>query len=242
MQLSVSAFDQIPNSSAAEECKELAGYIFAVCGDRFLLARLEDDVLGSPNRLRRSEIVAIKTPVYSTPTKLFGLRRLPPRDSKLILASVAPTEVRPPPKAYRTLRSNLHIIDPHAYHFGDRNFPGSPSLVLKNYERVYSYAFETITNHKTGQQYEWLVVGTGVPEQGGRESGRKLYLRIEGGTLDRLNLKKEKLYNDPVRCVVLVPPCVCFTIHGSTLVVEIFSFDERRYERASTPDDVANTP
>jgi hypothetical protein len=226
---SVTAFSQIPDSGDGSD-EELAGYIFAVSDDNFLLARLDGEIRGgSTHKLRKSAISPRKRPLDSTPTKLIAMD-----DHSLTVSSVVSEQVRPPPNGYRTIRSKIERFElDGANRDGQQlNIGSSPSIgagdaafPLLDYERVLTFAFGLIKNEEDNQSYRWLIVGTGVMTKDGHEHGRKLFFKTEGNAL---KLQKEKSYKEPVRCVASLPPKFLVSIHGSTMILEVFDFDQRR--------------
>ncbi|KAJ4289192.1 hypothetical protein N0V90_011534 [Kalmusia sp. IMI 367209] len=236
------AIDQVPFRMTSDG-SSLGGFIFAIFGDRMVFARLDYDVKwasqSSPaTSPEQSKVIPRKLPTISTPLKLLVAEDLP---HHTIVVTNDIKEERSPPRGYRTVTSSLKIVDlcndesNTESEIKEESTPTTPrnklyktEVPLKNYERVHSMIRWGFLDGK-GRQRALVVVGTGITEALGKESGRRLVLNI---TKSGLDLQDKKKFDKPVRCIAVYDNQHIVSIVGTTLQVEqLERTDAARWKR-----------
>lgn len=233
-QRSVTAAYQLPQvvTEDAQSEKNLGGMLFVVSGDRMLYTQLDmstgrlDDASSLPyhcdlTTLPRRLITGAK-PTYAVYLRL-------PR--KMLVATTEAKEICAPPGGYRTIQSNLVLLNIHNARPSKEvevkqeiDEPDDRIIAaqyeLKNAERVYSVADWTFEDDH-GKRYNLVIVGTGIREGPSKESGRRLIFNL-GQRGSRLSLQKESTYSHPVYCVAMFDKRATITVIGKTLRFDEF--------------------
>ncbi|KAF2122395.1 mono-functional DNA-alkylating methyl methanesulfonate N-term-domain-containing protein [Lophiotrema nucula] len=219
----VTAIDQA--AGASNDDQDPGGFIFAVSGDKLLFAQLDYDIRWSRNDIppaipEASKTVTRKYSLIATPTRVLHLEHM----KKLVVATIEPVEVRSPPHGYRAVKSRIKLLRLDNEPEVKLEPEETNKLVfdLKSYERVNSMLEWSIENK--GKYYHYIVVGTGITQGAGNETGRRLFLQYS--ETKGVRSQKETSYHQPVRCMALFGKDGLVMIVGKTL-----SFDE--YDRAA---------
>lgn len=229
MQGALNAIDQTPVTAAPSH--ELDGYMFAVFGDRMVYARLDYDIQwsGRPAPAASPEdakIVPRKLPTMRTPTRLLLAEDLP---HHMIVVANELKEENTPSHNYRSMLSSIKIIDllnngsSADAEINEEVASGTPKkklekaeIPLKNQERVHAMVRWVFLGDEN-RQHALLVVGTGITESPGNETGRRLVLNV---TKSGLKLQDKKRFDAPVRCIAVYDNQHILSIVGRTLQLE----------------------
>ena len=227
----LNAIDQIPfTKDPDQEERELGGYILAVIGDQMVYARLDYDIKQSCQTVTSApegaKIVPQKLSCTGTPTKIMIADDLA---HHMIVVTSELKEERTSNLKYRTMLSNIKIIsllrdeinaDPA---IKDEFISGTPKarlekteVPLKHYERVYSMVRWVFLGSED-RQHALIVVGTGITESPGKETGRRLILNVGKSGL---TVKDKKRFEKPVRCIAVYDNQHIVSIIGDTMQIE----------------------
>lgn len=235
VQHSVTATYQLPRDMTghAEHERNLGGFLFVVSGDQMLYAQLDvglGQVYSASSLLPHQDTKTLprKLILGSKPTYAVYLKL--PR--KMLVATTEAQEICAPPGGYRALHSDLVLLNVHDDHSPkevevkpeESSEYGINMIVaryeLKNAERVYSIADWAFEDDR-GKRYNLVIVGTGVKEGSGKESGRRLIFNLgQRGT--RLSLQKESAYPHPVYCVAMFDKRATVSVIGKSLCFDEF--------------------
>ncbi|KAF2259003.1 hypothetical protein CC78DRAFT_86710 [Lojkania enalia] len=240
-QASVTAIDQIPNTKSAS--KDLSGFIFAVSGSRLLISQLDYDIRWASHNIPLSNMAHSKTvprklTTNATPTKVVYLEGL----RKMAVATTATHEERAPPNGYRSVRSRIQLLqlDDEEQEIKQeegevsRNKLIASNFSLKNYERVYSIAEWKIST-PSGRAYHFIIVGTGIMQGPGRETGRRLMLQLQGSD-GSVKLMKHHNYEHPVRSIALYGAKGLAMIVGKTLIMEEYDAKNLKWQNRGSKE------
>lgn len=235
----ITGLDQLRMHENDENAEQgYAGFLFAVSGDKLLIAQLEYDI-GSSRSLvpegsravpRRLTPAATSTNSNPTPGRLLYTDKL----RKMIVAVTEPKEERAPPNGYRTIQSSIQLIKPiydeaEIIQEDDMAGPQASHVVaeyaLKSYERVYAI-LEWIIHDNKGRPHHFVYVGTGIIKGPGQEYGRRLFFNVVDSSI---KLKYEKSFEEPVRCMALYDQTHLITIIGKTMIMEEYEYDNAKY-------------
>jgi hypothetical protein len=206
----ITALDQIPFEKGTTYAgRDLGGFMFAVSGDRGLLAQLDYDVRWSIDHetplasLEQSKAVPRKLPTSASPMKMSYLKKGSLHN--IVVSTMENKEVRKPPdNGYRTVRSSLKFLKVNEELLDDeplvRDRLVQWEFALKPYERVYSMV-ELIAKSGTGKKHHLIIVGTGIARGPGQEHGRRLFFNAGKPDTGGPKLKKALSHEHPVRCM-----------------------------------------
>lgn len=238
LQRPVTATYQLPRivMENPQSGRNLSGFLFVVSGKQLLCTQLDVDkdirhredtteVLARVNaKPLPRKVITFAKPTYATYLKL-------PR--KMLVATVEGREERAPPDGHRVIHSSLNLLDVHdekpvteAEVKQEVDADLSNRLVIAQYalnsaERVYSIADWAFEDDR-GKKYNLVIVGTGVREGPGKESGRRLIFNLgQRGT--RLSLQKESSYSNPVYCVAMFDRRSTVSVIGKTIHFDEFN-------------------
>lgn len=241
----ITAINQIPNSRNAN--KDLGGFIFAVSGNNLLISQLNYDIRWAGHNVPSSNVVHSNTVprklvTDATPTKIAYLEGL----RKMVVATTEPKEEKAPPNGYRSVHSCLKFFQLDGEEQDIKQEEGEQphnklivgTFALKNYERVYSIVEWTYTP-PNGKEYHFIIVGTGIMQGPGKETGRRLILQLQASD-GSIKLKKESKYEHPVRSLAFYTENELVMIVGKTLYIEEYDFTESRYRNSSSLGPKAN--
>ncbi|KAF2467358.1 uncharacterized protein BDR25DRAFT_317100 [Lindgomyces ingoldianus] len=235
----VTALDQLPLTKGDQVGKDLSGFIFAVSGSRLLFSRLDYDIRWSRHEAALStfepnKAVPRRLETTASPTKLVYLEKL----RKMVVATTETREERAPPDGYRSIRSAIRLVNMEDDETRieikqeediEVEVRKSKLIVgefwLKNYERVYAILDWTYVDEK-GKKYHFVIVGTGITQRNGKETGRKLFLQVAD---TNIKLKKESTFDHPVRCMALYGPNELVTVIDRSLTFELYQPLEPRW-------------
>lgn len=214
----ITALDQVPPTNQDDE--GLAGVIFAASDSRLLIAQLGQ---GNGSIYEEPQPVPRKMLIRSTPTKLLYTSIL----QRIIVTTNEPSQARPPPfNGYRTIRSRIELIklrdddDVNIKKEGTDEAYDSLSEAkyeLNHYERV-NCVLEWVIDDEKGRPHHFVYAGTAVTNHStGQETGRRLFLQVVDSTI---RMKKEKLFDKPVRCMVLFDDKHLITIAGKIMILD----------------------
>ncbi|KAF2998875.1 hypothetical protein E8E13_004422 [Curvularia kusanoi] len=237
LQRPVTAAYQLPRMAAVDARigRDLGGFLFVVSGKEMLCTQIDVDMHITPRErdarqlsehilqpLPRNIITGAK-PTYTAYLTL-------PR--KLLVATIEVKEECAPPDGYRTIHSSLNLVGMHdegnSREDGVKQEEGveltKSSVIaqytLNNAERVYSVADWAYEDDR-GKKYNLIIVGTGIREGPGKESGRKLIFNL-GQRGSRLSLQKESSYSHPVYCVAMFDGRATVSVIGKDLYFDEF--------------------
>lgn len=231
----VTAVHQLPHLLAGDKLMErnLGGFLFVVSGDQMLYTQLDTDIergtsgahlrsIGEAKVLPRKLITGAK-PTYTAYLKL-------PR--KMLVATTEAKEGGAPGGGYRVIHSRLSLLNLHDDKPLDETevkqevgIELTSRLVVADYvlnhaERVYSIADWPFEDDR-GKKYNLVIVGTGVREGLGKESGRRLIFNL-GQRGSRLSLQKESTYSSPVYCIAMFDRRATVSVVGKLLQFDEF--------------------
>lgn len=235
LQHSVTAVCQLPHIGSRKTTleRDLRGFLFVVSGDQMLYTQLDADAeqrdyapcLRSEDRsmaLPRKLIMGAK-PTYAAYLTL-------PR--KMLVATTEAREECAPPDGYRVIHSRLSLLNVHDDKPLDEidvkrevgveltNRLIVAQYVLNHAERVYSITDWPFEDNR-GKKYNLVIVGTGVREGPGTESGRRLIFNL-GQRGSRLSLQKESTYPHPVYCLAMFDKRATVSVIGKLLHFDEF--------------------
>jgi hypothetical protein len=212
--------------------------MLAVLGNRMVFAQLDSDRSWSSHDsplpiFEKGKVVPRSLSTSSTPKRLADLGQYKLGRHRMAVATIELKEERAPPNGYRMMHSSIKLVclhdDPAAEEAEVKdeneailaprelitaNFP------LEHYERVYSMIEWTYVKDD-GHKYHFIVIGTGIMEGPGRESGRRLFFKAGRS---ELKLQKKSVYKDgPVRCLAMYDKNRLLTVVGMTLQVEDYN-------------------
>lgn len=236
LQRPVTAVYQLPcmrvNDARTE--RDLSGLLFVISGKQMLCAQLEADqsieqfgrFLGRPSRhclkpLQRKMITGAK-PTYAAYLAL---------PKKMLVATMEAKEECVPPDGYRGIHSCLKLLNMHDESTRDAEVkqevgvePADRSIIaqymLNKAERVYSivdWAFED----DRGKKYNLVIVGTGIREGPGKETGRRIIFNL-GQRSSRLSFQKASPYSHPVYCIAMFDRRATVSVIGQELHFDEF--------------------
>lgn len=236
LQRPVTAVYQLPcmRVNEAQTERDLSGFFFAISGKQMLCAQLEADqsteqsgrFLDRPSRhnlkpLPRKMITGAK-PSYATYLAL---------PKKMLVATVEAGEECAPPDGYRGIHSCLKLLNMHDESTGDVEVKQEVGVdladksiiaqyMLNKAERVYSivdWAFED----DRGKKYNLVIVGTGIREGPGRETGRRIIFNL-GQRGSRLSFQKASPYSYPVYSIAMFDRRATVSVIGQDLHFDEF--------------------
>lgn len=231
----VTAVHQLPHLAAKDSLlgRNLGGFLFVVSGDQMLYTQLDTDFehggLGSSLRLAyEAKNLPRKLITGGKPTYTAYLRL--PR--KMLVATTEAKEEGAPSGGYRVIDSRLSLLNVHddkPLDEIDIKQEGGIELanrlvvaqhVLNHAERVYSIADWPFEDDR-GKKYNLVIVGTGVRDGPGKESGRRLIFNL-GQRGSRLSLQKESTYPHPVYCIAMFDRRAALSVVGKLLQFDEF--------------------
>lgn len=236
LQRPVTAVYQLPRMRVndARAGRDLSGLLFVISGKQMLCANLEADQsveqfgrgLGWKSRhnlkpLPRNMITGAK-PTYATYLVL---------PKKMIVATVEAREECAPPDGYRGINSCLKLLNMHDESAKDTEIkqevgvePADRSVVaqymLSKGERVYSIVDWTYEDDR-GKKYNLVIVGTGIREGPGKETGQRIVLNL-GQRGSRLRFQKASPYPHPVYCIAMFDRRAIVSVIGQELHFDEF--------------------
>ncbi|KAF1976560.1 hypothetical protein BU23DRAFT_455784 [Bimuria novae-zelandiae CBS 107.79] len=232
MQGAPNAVDQVPLAAdSGQDKRKLGGFILAVFGDRMVYARLDYDItwsgqVGSPSIPEKGKVIPRKLPISSTPTNIMVAEDLP---HHMIVVTNVLREEHASIHKYRKMVSSIRVIDLLNHgRIADADIkeelPSSTpkkklehiEVPLNTYERVHSMVRWVFLGNED-RQHALVVVGTGVTEAPGKETGRRLVLNV-GKT--GLKLQDSKRFPHPVRCIAVYDNQHIVSIIGTVLQIE----------------------
>lgn len=230
-QAPVSAWDQHPLGSDDHDDNEgLGGLLFAVAGDRILLAHL-DHGTGSSHAQENvwSTVVPRRLLTSATSQRTIYSEHL----RKFVIASIEPKERRGPPNGYRTIESSVQLLQVTEDEtiIKQEDVAGLPKSLLvadfplKNYERV-SSIIEWVVKDTKNRPHHFVYVATSITVSPNHESGRRLFLQITDDA--KFVLKKEKVFPTGIRCMTLYDDMHLITIFGKIMVIEQYEKDRMK--------------
>ncbi|KAH8725580.1 mono-functional DNA-alkylating methyl methanesulfonate N-term-domain-containing protein [Phaeosphaeriaceae sp. PMI808] len=215
--------------------RNLGGFLLAVGGDQGLFSQLDINrtwTAQDPPTLAQNDCQAVprKLLIGAKPTVVTYIKSL----NKMVIATMEAKEGRAPPHGYRVLHSAIKLIkgsddkvlDAPDIKMEDEDFSNNhiiDQFELKHGERVYSIT-EWVFINPQNKRYSLIIVGTGVPERTGKETGRRLVINI-GKHGKKLQLQKESVFEHPVYCTVIYDNASSVTAYGRTLTFDIFEPD-----------------
>jgi len=243
MQGPLAAIDQLAFLTGTDTGTDLSGFMLAVSGEQMVFAQLDSDRRWSSHDipspiLEKGKVIPRSLATTTTPKRLTYLEQMTTGLHRLAVATVDIKEERAPPNAYRVMHSSIKLIslyDEQAAEDVDIKEEDEASsalnklvtaeFALKHYERVYSMIEWTYPDDR-GHKYHFIIVGTGVTEALGNESGRRLFFKAGKSGL---KLQKETTYRDgPMRCMAVYDTKQIVTIIGKTLQLEEYDPSEGR--------------
>lgn len=243
LQAPLTAMHQVPHFPGNNTGgRNLGGFLFVVAGDEFHCSQLATDASRTAQDSERSNESNIMALPRKLPTgaKATTIRYLKPV-RKLAVATMEAKEERAPPNGYRVLHSTLKLLDVHdekAYNDGDIKQEDDYDYVsrlvvaqyqLKHGERVYSITEWPFTDHRN-KKYTLIIVGTGIPNSNGKETGRRLIFNVgKSESSARLELKKESTFDHPVYCTAVWNNNASVSAIGKTLTFDVFESEAGLY-------------
>jgi hypothetical protein len=235
----LAAIAQLPFSAGTDTLgRDLGGFMLAVLGKKMVFAQLDSDRSWSGHDsplpiFEKGKVVPRSLSTSSTPKRLADLAQYKADQHKMAVATIELKEERASPNGYRMMHSSIKLVclddDPAAEEAGvkDESEASSASrkiitadFPLEHYERVYSMIEWTYVKDD-GHKYHFIIVGTGIMEGPGRESGRRLFFKAGRS---ELKLQKKSVYKDgPVRCLAMYDKNRLLTIFGTTLQVDDYN-------------------
>jgi hypothetical protein len=234
MQSPVTAIYQLPHiDDSNTDGRNLGGLLFAVSGEQLLFSRVDSEV-GWPTHdiriLDQDDCRAVPRKLLTSarPTCVAYLED--PR--KMVIATMEAKEGRSPPHGYRVLHSALRLMNPVDDKSLDETLvkeeaevPHASKLVsaefeLKHGERVYSIAEWPFTDGRS-KKHHLLIVGTGIPNSTGKETGRRLIINT-GKQGTKLHLQKESAFDHPVYCTAVYGNETSISAIGKTLAFDLY--------------------
>lgn len=232
LQGALNAIDQVPSTGITEAKKTgLDGYIFAVFGDQMVYARFDPDTKLQNQSIQspapeEGKTVPRKIHTTGTPTKIMVAEDLP---HHMIVVTSEFKEERSMNQKYRIMIPSIRIVDllsdavipdpdikeEHAT-ATPRNKLEKTEIHLKHYERVYSMVRWVFLGSED-RQHALIVVGTGITESSGKETGRRLIINVGKSGL---TLKDKKRFDKPVRCIAVYDNQHIISIIGNTIQIE----------------------
>ncbi|KAF2684103.1 hypothetical protein K458DRAFT_37500 [Lentithecium fluviatile CBS 122367] len=230
----LAAIDQLPLSGGPQNSgRNLGGFMLAVSGEQMVFAQLDYDVRRSIHDVSSSipedgKVIPRSLATTTTPKRLMYLEHLTKDSHKMAVATMEVKEERAPPNGYRAMHSSIKLINLYDEapaedtEIKQENEPSSTpnrlvtaELKLKHYERVYTMI--EWTYHDRGHKYQFIVVGTGITEGLGQESGRRLFLKVDKSGL---KLQKESIRDWPIRCLAVFDSKRIVMVVGKTLEID----------------------
>jgi hypothetical protein len=234
LQSSVTALYQLPSMRGTGAGRNLGGFLFAVAGDEFHCSQLDVDSQWTAQdvlTLHQDDSGAVprKLSTDAKPTSVTYLKPI----RKMVISTMEAREGRAPPNGFRVLHSAIKLLDVHDFRSHDegeiKEEDGSYSnkLIAAQYElshgeRVYSIAEWPFLDHRN-KQYNLIIVGTGVPGNTGKETGRRLIFNVGRNESNaKLQLKKESTFDHPVYCTAVYGNNTTISAIGKTLTYDVF--------------------
>ena len=229
LQGALNAIDQIPRTGSGDYRQSaLDGYVFAVFGEQMVYAHFDPDEKLPMEYFAPEEgkVVPRKLPTTGTPAKIMVAEDLP---HHMIVVTSEFKEERSMNHKYRVMLSNIRIIDLLSdVSYSETEVKDEPAsttpknklekteVQLKHYERVYSMVRWVVLGSED-RQHALVVVGTGITESSGKETGRRLIINVGKSGL---TLKDKKRFDQPVRCIAVYDNQHIISIIGSTVKIE----------------------
>ncbi|KAJ4985050.1 thermotolerance protein [Stagonosporopsis vannaccii] len=245
----VTAVHQLPYLVAQNHLLErnLGGFLFVVSGDQMLYTQLDTDLEqeafapylrpGCEAKVLPRKLITGAKPTYVVYLKL-------PR--KMLIATTEAKEEGAPNGGYRVIHSRLSLVNVHDDEPLDEieikqevgielaNRLVIAHHVLNHAERVYSIADWPFEDDR-GKKYNLVIVGTGVREGPGKESGRRLIFNL-GHRGSRLSLQKESTYPHPVYCIAMFDKRATVSAVGKLLQFDEFDVGLGRWFNRGTKE------
>jgi hypothetical protein len=234
LQSSVTALYQLPSIKDDSAGRNLGGFLFAVAGDEFHCSQLDVDSQWTAQEvttLHQDDGCAVprKLCTSAKPTNVTYLKPI----RKMVISTMEAKEGKAPPNGFRVLHSAIKLLDVYDFRSHDeaeiKEEDGSYSnrLIAAQYElnhgeRVYSIAEWPFLDHRN-KQYNLIIVGTGVPGNTGKETGRRLIFNVGRNESNaKLQLKKESAFDHPVYCTAVYGNNTTISAIGKTLTYDVF--------------------
>lgn len=234
LQAQVTAMYQLPIIQDPHTLgRNLGGFLFAVSGDHLLSAQLDTDVRWTneaalPSTSEESRTIPREVFLGTKPTNMLYLKA----SRKMVVSTIEAKEERASSVCVRSLRSAIQLVyihddkalDEHDIKQEDGENHAKHSIsaefTLLRGERVYSMVEWSFIDHRK-KKYTLIIVGTGVPNKSGKESGRKLILS-PGKSGSSLKLQKEFHYDNPVYCIAIFDNASIISAIGKTLSFDVY--------------------
>lgn len=237
----VTAVYQLPHPAKAASPleRDLGGFLFVASGEQVLYTQLDADlergVLASHvQHVEEAKVLPRKLITGAKPSYAAYLRS--PR--KMLVAVTEAKAEEALSGDYRVIHSKLALINVHDDKPLDEvevkqevgveltNRLIVAEHILKHTERVYSIADWPFEDDR-GKRYNLVIVGTGIRDESGRESGRRLIFNL-GQRGSRLSIQKESTYTHPVYCVAMFDRRSTVSVIGKLLQFDEFDVAQGR--------------
>ena len=236
LQRPVTAVYQLPcmRVNEAQTERDLSGFFFAISGKQMLCAQLEADQSIEQfdrfrGRLSRHNLKPLPRNMITGAKPTYAIYLALPK--KMLVATVEAREECAPPDGYRGIHSCLKLLYMHDESTRDAEVKQEAGVdladrsiiaqyMLNNAERVYSivdWAFED----DRGKKYNLVIVGTGVREGPGRETGRRIIFNL-GHRGSRLSFQKASPYSHPVYSIAMFDRRATVSVIGQELHFDEF--------------------